>query len=118
MADVCFSLDFFAERIQTEPERLSYCIIQRTYHNPEYGCLRIPGLRVDGINEYAYSLAEGYFVRLGETFSDSVITMESAEITPAEDGYIFRTVSGIEEFFSLKDLIRVWYTRIVNDQLK
>ena len=118
MANIVFSLDFFAERIQTEPERLSYCIIERTYHNSEIGCYRTPGLRVEGISRYVFSLAEGYFVRLGDTFGDSVITMESAEITPAEGGYIFRTASGIEEFFSLEDLTKVWYARIVNDLLR
>ncbi|MBR6496612.1 MAG: hypothetical protein IKT28_05855 [Rikenellaceae bacterium] len=118
MHTINFSLDFFAERICTEPEKLSYCVIQRTYNNPEYGCCRFPGLCVEGLGEYAYSLTEGYFVRLGEIFGDSIITVESAMIEAVEDGYIFRTASGIEDFFSINDLTKVWYTRILNDRLK
>ena len=94
MHTINFSLDFFAERICTEPEKLSYCVIQRTYNNPEYGCCRFPGLCVEGLGEYVYSLTEGNFVRLGEIFGDSIITVESAMIEAVEDGYIFRTASG------------------------
>ena len=115
---ILFSLDFFAERICTEPQKLSYCIIQRTYHNSEYGYCRVPGLRVEGLDQYVYSLTEGNFVPLGEIFGDSIVTVESATIEAATNGYIFRTDSGVEEFFSINDLTKVWYSRILNDTLK
>ena len=55
---------------------------------------------------------------MGEIFGDSIITVESAMIEAVEDGYIFRTASGVEDFFSINDLTKVWYTRILNDRLK
>ena len=118
MTPISFSLDFFAERMMTDTDKLHYCIIQRTYHNPEYGCYQVPGIRVEGIEEHAYSLFEGSFVALGEVLSDSIITMEDAEVAPTEQGYVFRTASGNEAHFRTEELLGVWYSRLVNDQLK
>ena len=118
MNTIAFSLEFFAERICTEPDKLNYCIIQRTYHNSEYGYCRVPGLRVEGLDKYVYSLTEGTFVQLGEIFCDSIITAESATIEPVTNGYIFRTPSGAEEFFNIDELTKIWYSRILNDSLK
>lgn len=118
MTPISFSLEFFAERMMTTPDKLHYCIIRRTYHNAEYGHYQVPGIRVEGITHHAYSLFEGSFVALGEVLSDSVITMEDAEVAPTEQGYLFRTVSGNEAHFRTEELLGVWYTRLVNDQLK
>ncbi|MBQ1979053.1 MAG: hypothetical protein II228_04260, partial [Alistipes sp.] len=59
MADIRFSLEFFAERIQTDPAKLHFCLLERTYNDPKNGIYRAPGLHVEGIKEHAYSLYEG-----------------------------------------------------------
>ncbi len=73
MTQIEFSLEFFAERIQTAPSKLHFCLLERTYNDPECGVYRAPGLRVEGIKEYYYSRYEGCFVSLGEVFQESVI---------------------------------------------
>lgn len=118
MTQIEFSLEFFAERIQTAPSKLHFCILERTYNDPECEVYRAPGLRVEGIKEYAYSLYEGCFVALGEVFHDSVISMQDATVEPAENGYTFSTESGIEAYYTTHDLMRVWYTRLMNGYLK
>lgn len=118
MADIRFSLEFFAERIQTDPSKLHFCLLERTYNDPENGIYRAPGLRVEGIKEHGYSLYEGCFVALGEVFHDSVITMQDATVTPSENGYTFRTESGIEAYYTTHDLMCVWYSRLMNPYLK
>lgn len=118
MTHIEFSLDFFAARLCTTPEKLHFCILERTYNDPACGVYRAPGLRVEGIKEYAYSLHEGCFVALGEVFHDSVVSMQDASVQPSENGYTFRTESGIEAYYTTHDLMRIWYTRLVNPYLK
>lgn len=118
MTPIEFSLDFFAARLCTTPDKLRFCLLERTYNAPESDVYRAPALRVEDIKEYGYSLHEGCFVPLGEVFHDSVVSMQDAMVEPSENGYLFRTESGIEAYYTTHDLMRIWYTRLVNPYLK
>ncbi len=44
--------------------------------------------------------------------------MQDATVEPSENGYTFRTESGIEAYYTTHDLMRIWYTRLMNAYLK
>lgn len=117
MVQIEFTKEFLARLLMTEPERLNFCLISRIYHNPDYGTFRVPGLRIEGISDFRFSLFDGEFVSIGELMYDSRIEAEDATLEPSARGWLFRTPSGGELDCSEEQLIHFARRRVVNEAL-
>lgn len=117
-----FGLPFFAAIMLADLEKISYVIITRKYNDGFI--LRRPGIAVSDINEYAFDIAEGQFVKIGQR-EDSIITIEYAGVLNENKKYFFLGKDNLSNFFGKdslfypeEDFIKTYSVRVVNDTLK
>lgn len=117
-----FGLPFFAAIMLADLEKLNYVIISRKYNDGFI--LRRPGIAVSDINEYAFDIAEGQFVKIGQR-EDSIITIEYAGVLNENKKYFFLGKDNLSNFFGKdslfypeEDFIKTYSVRVVNDTLK
>ena len=108
--DVNLSLSFFAALLRTDEESLSYAIIRRRINGMT---IRHPGLKVFGIDKYAFDLIEGQFISL----NSAVLEKKVAIVKNSDGSWTFWDRDGHRVVYTPEDLRKVYTFRFVNPAL-
>lgn len=108
-----FSLDFFAKLLLTNPENLSFAIIERKFSDASK--IKHPGVLICEIDKIAFDIAEVQFVRSG-FFCGDKIKISPAEIVIEEDKFIF-TAPKAKITYTRREFMSQYKMRVVNHLL-